>query len=1236
MRGKAMRCLRKTCRHVFLVVDTPSPNPKPARSAKPATPPSGGVGDIVPLIPTERAEPVEKTSPVAPHVGDILELLPAEPIEAEALPLEPIIQPDTPAPAPHWSNAPPVRRSPGGQQRVEPVGEPRDYDGGGWEVEPVDEVVPESVPDEKPKRRSHHDQNEDTETHRHRHSDPDLHAHPRGRWIKWVIVPFVFLSLLIVGGGFFFYMWMENQREKQWAGEADELFTNGQYTAATARYDELASKYPSSDWIEAYQYRKDLAGLLHELAQPTEVNDRLTATEQFLDARGKDPLLHKDVSFLGEALVKMLTEYARQATQDAKGEEALETIKRARAIVDTVKRIKPASGQKPIRWDEVETAITGLNRSIDVRNQRRKALDDLRAMARPTYASIVEVENYLSDIEARFPDLPGSPEVRRLIEEQYAGHFASIRYVEGPVATKRPSRRPEQEPAILFDPLLRGQPVSEGARDGIVLALVRGVLYAQARSTGQVLWALRVGIDTTALPVRIPARAGTQERLLVLSSDTATLTALDLEGNAMWRYHLPAAVLGRPLVVEQRAYLATYSGEIHEIELIQGKLLGRYLLGQRLTIGGTVDPVTRKLYFPADDGCIYILDTTQRRCERILYTRHPAGSLRGEPIVTVPGGDDAPGLLILNQAVDLDNVRLRVFDLPINDRNAREKVFKTPVGLLGWTWFDPFHDAERLILLSDAGRLGLFGFRQPLNRDQALFPILSRDPTVAREGFNLPALLFPKEPPRSRSRSEVVQIQADDMWVLATDRLQRLRLAWDPTEGPQVIPVWKEAIEVGSPVHASQVLEDRTGRTRLVTVTQPPRRSSTWVTAVDDDQGELLWRRQLGLVCQGAPVPIPVAKGQPIWLTLDQAGALVGLDPTRYVPQKGTPWVSDKRNQLIADSLDANPAQVPVVLMAVDGMSAYVLACPGEGRGLVIRHVKPTDSDRQLEAKETRLSLQAPLVGRPALVGGHVILPLANGTLVRLPLPLPAGNTEAESGPSWRADRVDPDVRCHIVALSGSRFLTTDGARGLAVWEWASDSDRPVPLPADRFEGVTLELPRRVTGLAMVPGKESQVVVSDSDGNLSLINVQANGGLAILRTWSLGGPITTGPFIRNTSEGVRIACVVDRARLVWIDPSQAKSLWTYQSPGDDGIVGEPEFAGQWLVVADQSGFYVALDAKTGQAQGDGYQLGGSIAPAATPVLFQKDRLLAPLSDGTLMLLGVERLTAKRPVPPDER
>jgi outer membrane protein assembly factor BamB len=107
-------------------------------------------------------------------------------------------------------------------------------------------------------------------------------------------------------------------------------------------------------------------------------------------------------------------------------------------------------------------------------------------------------------------------------------------------------------------------------------------------------------------------------------------------------------------------------------------------------------------------------------------------------------------------------------------------------------------------------------------------------------------------------------------------------------------------------------------------------------------------------------------------------------------------------------------------------------------------------------------------------------------------------------------------------------------------------------------------------------------------------------------------------------EGVRIGCIVEQDRLVWLDPEKAERLWTYQTTGD-AIVGRPRLVEDVLVVALQSGRYIGLDPLTGKSKGTGYTLRASAAPAASPRPFGSGRLLAPLSDGTALLLSLTQL-----------
>jgi hypothetical protein len=1228
LRGKSMRCQRPTCRRVFLIDDTPpsASTPAPRSSGQRQ---SGSVGDVIPLLPVEEAEAVEDADrpPVAPHVGDLLEVVPSESAEAPQLPLE-AINPDSAVAPPGWTEAPPARRT-RSPRKTEVPEAPRVVEAGSWEAPPVRRGQPEPAPrpavvDELEEvGESGEEALEEVPEVGPEPAPHEEHVHrPRARWAKWVVAALLLVTVTALGAGGIVAYRQYLYNEEKLSAKADEEYDKGQFLQASELYEQVAKRFPNSEHADRYTFRKDLSDLRKRLAEPSaDLFEELDHAEQFLDERAKDQHLPDDAAALGNDLVRVLVGFVENANKDLKDDEPLKTLERAGPVIAKAKRVKPKDGKAPA-WPKVDEEFRKLRDGIALMKARKKELDELRAIAKnATFRDIVALENRLKEIEPRFPDLPGSPEVRGLMKQQRDAHQASVRFVPGGAQAK-PAPPEDQEPILLLNPLLEGDG-APGRSEGIGLALARGLLCAVTKKKGEVRWARRVGIDTTALPVRVPARAGGAERLLVPSSDPPyALTALDLNGNTLWRYELQSPMLGRPVVVDQRALLPTYNNGIHEIELIQGKLLGRYEVGQRLALGGVLEPGTRRVYFAADDGCVFILDTAERRCTRILYTRHPAGSLRGEPIVVPPHGEDGPGFLILNQADGLEGIRLRVFDLPVESSDARELPLRPPATLEGWTWFDPYQDPEKLILLSDAGRIGLFGIKQAHNRDQAVFPLLPGG------SLDLGPMLFPNpaQVSRARGRSEIVQAQGDDLWVLASDRLQRLRLAWGNAVGPKVVPVWRDAVPVGSPIHASQALDDF-GRTSLLTVTQPPRRSCVEVSHLDDDNGKLFWRRQLGVVCQGEPVPLPIDGGPPVQLACDQAGSLFALDPTRLEPVRGNQKLFRSPNVRLKDSLEENPDFPPLLLPAADGKSAYELACPGNGLELVVRHVKPSGAGRQLEVTEGKVALLQRLKGRPAIVGPHLLLAFADGSMARLPLPLPESPPIPEGGPDWRAERADPEARCHIVALGGSRFLTTDGALGLTVREWdVAGTDYKV-LPADR-DPPTLVMPGRVTGMALVSATPSRVAVTDTTKKLTLLEVQPNGALVQVGSWNLEGQATAEPFVRETKAGPRIGCVVDRTRLLWIDPAAKEPAWAYATPGDNAIVGEPRLVGDELVVADGSGLYVSLDARTGKEAGPGYRLKGSMAPATSPVEFQKGRLLAPLSDGTQMLLGLEKLKGK--------
>ncbi|MGL4553423.1 MAG: PQQ-binding-like beta-propeller repeat protein, partial [Gemmataceae bacterium] len=766
--------------------------------------------------------PVELPKPVT-----LVDLLPGELLET----VDPA--PPEAKPKPAWADAPPPVRDP----KASPT---NGVNHASWDAPPV----------RRPK---------EAEKPAERKSEPEVELAavlPRRNRIARVLIGgflvFAVAGLTVAG----LMLWQQIVTiERRMRAAADAEYDKGGFSSAGQKYAELAKRFASSEFRERYDFRSKLSEIRGKIGNdPEAIDDLLDDIKQLMTDHDQKPVLAEHASDLGDALVKLLVDFANKGLDDP-ATQALERLKEGKVddVIRQARAIKPAPGSRPVAWAEIDAARDKLEKKAELARQRKRVFDQLAELAKtPSYTALRLAERLVEAEKENFPDIANSAEVRAAFDAIYSGHLSSVRYVrEGAAAA---AVEEDDQPALLVGPLLAGTP-GNATDGGTVLALARGVLYGLSHNNGRIRWARRVGIDTTTLPARVPAGFGNGERVLALSSDTSTLDALDpADGTTLWRYRLGTPSLGRPVVIGRRAYLATYSGAVHEIELAEGRLLGRYLLGHRLTAGGTHEAGTNRLYVPADDGCVYVLQVgADPKCEMILYTRHPAASLRGEPVV-IPSNGAEPGYLILNQTAGLRATDLKVYELPLLKRDAEPRALKPRAEMDGWTWFPPQADPEKLVMLTDGGMLGVFGIKQAGTNDPPLFSLLPAG------GLRLETLRGGGGAP---GRSAVVQVQGNDYWTLALGRLQRLRLAWDAKEGPKLVPVWPDAPLVGSPLHEGQSAE---GGSRLVVVTQPAGRSAVWATCVDEQRGEVRWRRQIGLVCQGEPVAVPVAAGGPLLL----------------------------------------------------------------------------------------------------------------------------------------------------------------------------------------------------------------------------------------------------------------------------------------------------------------------------------------------------------------------------------
>jgi outer membrane protein assembly factor BamB len=1240
-----MRCPNPVCREVFQVpaaqpadeapipveaedlltspesplTDQPA-GPAERHSAGPQGPSAGTVGDVVPILDAEVVDEL----PVAPLLTD-------EEAQSDVLPLhsEEVAEPPKPTAAPSWHLPPPVRHprapavpppgdplkkdpstaTPEDSQRpvsktdllpaVQDEGSPRASPS--WQLPPPTRrplgsgrsIVPSRGPGQSvqayPPDAEPADEAESARRSRARAS----------RRAIYVIGFLVTAACLIISTVVVMSLNAIATREDRLFTDAHTDYSEHRFARAASRFQELTKDYPKSKHLPQYQFLGELSDIQDQVdtaqSQPQTVMDQLRL---FLHQYRDDPLLKEYQGDVRQTLRKLAERLSAQA--DEQHDPAFS--RQARDILAESERYKPTHSD-PAADQALRTRLAAVEAGIAQWQKTTRVINHIEKLARAPQPSVDMVKE-AQDLAA-VEKVDKDPRVQALIGQMHEAVRHQVRYVSRADPSTRGDADPV-EPSLVVAPLVTPPPDSLPASRRVILALVRGVLYALDQNRGDVLWVSRVGIDAATLPVRLPASEVSPELFLVLSADAKTLMALVArDGTLYWQHRLSAACLGRPVVVGQRAYVPTYDGRVHEIEILGGNALGYFELGQPLTVGGVWQEGTDLLYFPGDSDNLYVLDLARstapnqpprlKQCVAVLHTGHPSGSLRSEPLIvnrfdpfakTASNQASWPSYLILTQADGLEHMKLRVFSLPIENSDAPPLVQPEP-RIRGWSWFQPYHDTEKLAFITDVGALGLFGINQVRNEDRPLFPQLRED---ARPAISTLAL----------GRAQVVHAVENNFWVLANGELQLLTV---DIFNQKVHPLWPAPLSLGSPLHASQL--DEEGKTLFV-VTQDLTRLTCLATAVEAETGKVLWQRQLGLEGVGDPLVL----GREVFY-VDRAGAFLHFEGAKQARKADVEWRLSQ--PILGKPLDGG-AVVPYLLPGPDGASVYEVACPERGVQLTIRKFVLGPDGVKEEGAPQRVELPAPLAGTPALSPQSLTLLLSDRTVQRVSLSGGAG----AGGPNWRSSRADDDARGYIVQLDPDSFLTTDGSRGVTHWHWPMNQ----PFTAVEKRVPTVELPARIVAAPLVlpranPQAELQVIVPDSDDNLTLLR---GPDLKPDRSWSVRGRITAGPFLR----GQRIGCVVDRQRLVWIDPEKGVPLWDYRIEGES-IVGQPQLIEDMLVVADLSGRLIGLNPETGQPRGDGYVLKARAAPVATPVACGPNQAFVPLTDGTVFLLDLKRL-----------
>jgi outer membrane protein assembly factor BamB len=1202
--GKTIRCPNVECRQTFTVKPAA---PKPAKGSAPARPnqASGQVDDMLPVLEVDKPKPRPK---------------PPEPEVVEAKIVAPPARQKPPKAKPVVVDAavvaPPAKEVVWSADADAPGGPPR---------RPAEEAL--SLDDD------HHDEDH------HDHDDEPIVRRRRKKKGKKGLFIGVGLAVLAVGLAVFGIQQLgrvDKLSEEKVAQQADEDYKKGDYPAAQKAFRKLADDFPDSPDINRYKFYAELSGVQAAARASSNRDDPRPAVRsirEFLDAHKNSPHMKapgtgtKEVLDAGGKLGDDVVARVKQRIEAKDYRGAEDAIAAGKELVDVLGTL---TDPKLPPLSTITANLDAAGGDIGRATARIDALEHARKLLVNAPESVIERVG--GDLQAA--GLAADPEAQAIIKDAWANVVKLAKYEPDPA---KPETPPATAAASLLFVASVGETKAPGKGDSAVfLCLARGVVYAIDEG-GNLLWAARVGADTRDVPtVARTAADGPLDVALVVSNlaGRPALTAHDLKtGKPLWTQSLyarqsdrtapaagPAVVVGSRVFVPLRESAAAGSqdpeGAVIVYDLASGDRVGRVSFGQ--PVGpAAVRPGTGLVYVTADSRRVYVLDAgadealgrRDPRCVQALPTGHLPGTIRTPPLFVGPEGDgpaELPRLMLLTQADGPTATKLRAFTLPPSLAGGESAPpAEVPVSteteqrLKGWTWFPLATDGETLTAVTDAGQARLFGLNQPGNTDRAIFPQPSPELPPVPDGVPVPGLAIP----------------APDgaVWVLANGELRRFRLTLNPMKGREATATGP-AVRLGVPTQPAQL---NATRDVACLVVRSAGSSGVRAVALDLKTGAVRWKRQLGVVAASAPLRTGDA------LTLaDQDGGVVVIpaDGTNVPPGTLHPappeWVTPAADE---------PAGPTVVAASDDGKAVYTVT-PAKPNNLVIR--------RLADGKVTRTSnlpAKGGLLGTPAVVGDRLLLPLADGVVYRLEVsPAGAQSDTLVPGPPWKADNREPDAAGVVVPLSDTAFVTGDGGRRLAKWDWPAG---PKWLPA----GVMWDIRERV---AIPPlylpksgaGAPPRLLVADVTGSVWLYPADKVGPP---KRWQPGGLMPAGRpvgrFALQTDPAGRqlVAFAVegkDAAEgytVVGLEPATDAILWAVKpADGAGGMpVGPPQPAdgGRWLVTS-LSGRVMAVDAATGKVAASGsVGLPGAV-PAAAGVAAGAGRVLCPLSDGSAVVV----------------
>ncbi len=996
------------------------------------------------------------------------------------------------------------------------------------------------------------------------------------------------------------------ETEKRKRNYAQEQLTENNFLLAQVKFEELSNLYPNSTWITEYKCLAGIATLLLELNDPA--NNPETTFKKLktspIELAGCTPIV--GTHYL--SLINLLLEKSEpnlNLLDWAEPELAL-AYKQSTQNEDILKVGLNLISEK--RMYLAKAAVLTANKTT--------FLNKLQLALASTPSKVFkEISRLLDEESLRNPELNTITQFTTAIDLAKSKHLDSILFEKDPqLNSPKPTLATN---AILsswkyFQANERIYLPSNWSPEDLspIFTIVRGNLYAFERKRGRLLWAKRLGIDVENLPLLFSSDQGSKPIVITLEDNGSSLSALDFQGNTLWKTHLNGNCLANIITWNNSALVPCIEGFLLEVELSGGKITGKWFIGQTLLTAPSLHPESNTCFLAAEPGTILSLDLLTKKCKGIISTNHSFGALLGSPIPVFLNDFKEPSHLLVTQEELGPTTSLNVFSTP----DLQNRYITGPIQKLSFPEklsSPPVFNGNRLGILTESQQISFYSWRRGQGKSPPLVPFFDA------KTQNKPLAFYFESLNSDKGVSSLITLNEAEAEIVFKGNYCKLLFAWNLRDGLKLTPSKPPFKKLGVRKSSAQEILDPALQKNAWAFTTSTSNGSNLVQLIDPAKNIILWKTLIAPVFNSFPLTLNTPEGKNSFILSDHSG---NLFLTQTSPDNSSaPWTEG------AFSLATNNETIApcssFLFQLEDKKSCLQLIQESVSNKVTLKRITLQNDNPQIESFSIP-QINQPFASTPISLGDHILVPLASGNIVRISIQ--GKNALVTNGPRWKSTSGENNSKCHLAGLDKNTFCFSESINGISFFRWNND-------PSSNFEKIKtaadISSPNLLELKTFVSEKGTLGTFLSTSGTFLSFLFTPEGAFSKIASFETSNNPKSLWSCKNENQQFRSALISNSFNFTWIDPLRGKSLWSTQL--DAAPLVEPFVIEGKIFLFLTSGRSLLLDESKGNILEFELNLPSELFPSSCPfpALTQgaKKKFFIPFTDGTMLETSIEEL-----------